>query len=108
MSQATVSIERIMRAKPLYGQFDLRGFHNTAHRILLGRKLAERLGRRLTRAELQLIAVGDALNELIVGQLGEVEEDEVIESVGDLQLRQSPILPTVHQPRLGSNGATNV
>ncbi len=98
----TVSIERIMRAKPLYGQFDLRGFHNTAHRILLGRKLAERLGRRLTKAELQLIAVGDALNELVVGQLGELEEDEMIEGVGDLKLRESPILPTIHHPRLMS------
>ena len=101
----TVSEERITRAKPLYGQFDLRGFHNTAHRILLGRKLAERIGRRLTRAELQLITVGVALSELVRGQLGDLEEDEMIAPIGDLTLRASPILPTIHQPRLGWNGS---
>ncbi len=99
----TTQFKLAQRAE-LYGQFDFRGFHNTAQRILLGRKLAERLGRRLTRAELQLIAVGDALNELVQGEFGEVEEDEMLDPVGDLTLKEHPILPTTHQPRLGGNG----
>ena len=101
---STLSIERITRARPIYGQADLRTFHNTANRILLGRKLAERLGRRLTRAELQLITVGDALSELVRGQLGELEEDEMIAPIGDLRLKEHPALPVTHQPRLTENG----
>ena len=87
--------------EPLYGQFDLQGFRNTAYRILLGRKLAERLGRRLTRAQLQLIAIGDALSEIITAEYGEDAEGD---PVGDLLLKESPVLRTSHQLRLGGNG----
>ena len=90
-----------VRRKPLLGQLDLRCIRDAAARTLLGRKLAERLERRLTRAELQLLTACDAICEIVVGEFG---EDGLGDPVGDLRLRESPILPAAHQPRLGGNG----
>lgn len=89
------------RRKPLLGQLDLRCIREAAARTLLGRTLATRLERRLTRAELQLLVACDAICEIVNGELG---EDGLGDPVGDLVLRESPILPSVHQPKLRLRG----
>ncbi len=89
------------RTEPVFSQFDLRYIHQAATRTLLGRRLSERLSRRLCRAELQLLAACAAIAEIIHGELGTDAEGD---PVGDLRLKESPILPTNHQPRLGENG----
>ena len=94
----TATREMIARREPVFGQRDLRGVLEAATRTLLGRTLAARLERRLTRAELQLLTACDAINELIRGELG---EDGDGDPVGDLLVREVPGLPTYHQLRLG-------
>ena len=91
-----------VRRKPLLGQVDLRRIREAAARTLLGRGLATRLERRLSRAELQILALCDAICAVIVGELG---EDGDGDTVGELVLRESAVLPAAHQPRLiGGNG----
>ena len=97
----TATREMIARREPVFSQRDLRRVLEAATRTLLGRTLAARLERRLTRAELQLLTACDAINELIGGELG---EDGNGDTVGDLTLREVPGLPVCHQPRLGGNG----
>ena len=97
----TATREMIARREPVFGQHDLRRVLEAATRTLLGRTLAARLERRLTRAELQLLTACDAINELIGGELG---EDGNGDTVGDLTLREVPGLPVCYQPRLEGNG----
>ena len=92
----------VARQKPLLGQLDLRAIRDPAARILLGRKLAARLERRLTRAELQLLTACDAIRALVKGELG---EDSCGEPVGDLVLREVPGLPTSYQMKLAEDAA---
>ncbi|KKL85468.1 hypothetical protein LCGC14_1954420 [marine sediment metagenome] len=98
----TATEQRIARREPLLGQLDLRLIREAAARTLLGRPLAARLERRLTRAELQLLTACDAITEIIRGEYG---EDGLGDPVGDLTLRESAVFPVTHQPRLvGGNG----
>jgi len=93
-----------VRRKPLLGQLDLRCIRDAAARTLLGRTLATRLERRLTRAELQLLTACDAICEIVVGEFG---EDGLGDPVGDLTLRESPTLPSGHQLRLTNGNGTS-
>ena len=79
--------------EPLFGQFDLRYIREAAARTLLGHDLAGRLDRRLTRAEVQLLAACGAICEIVKGEFG---QDGRGEPVGDLVLRDalSFLLPT--------------
>ena len=86
-----------VRRKPLLGQLDLRCIREAAARTLLGRTLATRLERRLTRAELQLLTACDAIVALVEGEYG---QDGNGDTVGDLTLKQVPGLPVCHQLRL--------
>ena len=95
----------LVRRTPLFSQPDLRLIREAAARTLLGRPLAARLERRLTRAELQLLTACAAITEIIHGEYG---SDGLGDPVGDLTLRESAALPAVHQPRLvGGNGNAN-
>ena len=91
-----------VRRKPLLGQPDLRCIREAAARTLLGRTLATRLERRLTRAELQLLTACDAIVEIVVGEFGEDDDGPI----GDLELRASPTLPSGYQMKL-MNGNKN-
>lgn len=94
----TVQQARIAQQKePLFGQRDLRYIREVAGRTLIFRRMAGKLDRRLSRAELQLLTACDAICEVIKGELG---EDGTGEPQGDLVLRESPILPAAHQPKL--------
>jgi hypothetical protein len=96
----TATVARIVRRTPAFGQLDLRCIHDAAARVLLGRKLAARLDRRLTRAELQLLALCGVVCEMIGGELG---TDDLGDPVGDLVLQEQPYLA---RPKLrpGENG----
>ena len=85
----------IAQAKvPLFLQCDLWHLRETAARVLIARRVADRVGRRLCRAELQVLALCDAISEIVV-------EDPT----GDLALRAQPRLPTEHQLRMGEDAA---
>ena len=91
-----------LRREPLLGQLDLRCIRSAAGRIQSLHGAAPYLPRMLSRAELQILALCDAICAVIVGELG---EDGDGDTVGDLRLQESPILPAAHQPRLvGGNG----
>ena len=89
---------------PLLGQSDLRRIREAAARTLLGRRLAARLERRLSRAELQLLTACDAICAIVVGEYG---EDGLGDPVGDLTLRERPGLPVAHQPKLTNGNGTS-
>ncbi len=94
----------VVRREPLFGQLDLRLIRESAARTLLGRTLAARLDRRLTRAELQLLTACAAITEIIRGEYG---EDGLGDPVGDLTLRESSVLPVAHQPKLTNGNGTS-
>ena len=99
------------RKEPLFTQFDLRYIREAAARTRRLIKLAEGMGRRLSRAELQLLMVCSAVREIVRGELGEVVEDGMTESIGDLVLREVPGLAVCHQPQLRpteDNGARSI
>lgn len=85
------------RPEPLFTQFDLRYIREAAARTRRLIELAEGMGRRLSRAELQLFMVSSAVCEIVRGQWGEEVQDGMAESIGDLVLRQVPGLPVAHQ-----------
>ena len=85
----------IAQAKaPLFMQCDLWHLREAAARVLIARRVADRVGRRLCRAELQLLALCDAISEIVV-------EDPT----GDLALRAQPGLTTAHQTKLVEDAA---
>ncbi len=86
---------------PLLGQHDLRNLRVAAARVLDLSSVAPALGRNLSRAELQLLALAGVVCEIIRGQLGEDLEGE---PVGDLVLHPQPYTPAVYRPKLGDNG----
>ncbi len=91
----TATEERIAQSKdPLFGQLDLRCVREAAGRAGVAHWAAARLGRRLTLAEMQLLALCDALCEMI-------REDPT----GNLILRANPTLPTERQLRLSGEDA---
>lgn len=97
-----VTETRIAQAKePLLGQHDLRNLRVAAARVLDLSGVAHRLGRSLSRAELQLLDRCAAVVAIIQGQLG---EDLDGEPVGDLTLRPQPGTPAVYRPKLSGNG----
>jgi hypothetical protein len=101
---AAITETRIIRTKmPLLGQLDLRCIRDAAARIVNIGGVASYLPRNLTRAELQLLNLCAAICEIVKGELG---EDGLGDPAGDLVLRESPILPVAHQPKLTEgNGA---
>ena len=92
-----------VRRKPLLGQLDLRCIRDAAARTLLGRTLATRLERRLTKSELQLLTACAAICEIVVGEFGEDDDGPI----GDLELHASPTLPSGHQLRLTNGNGTS-
>ncbi len=87
--------------EPLLGQHDLRNLRVAASRVLDLSRAAPSLGRNLSRAELQLLALCGVVCEIIRGQLGEDLEGE---PVGDLVLHPQPYTPAVYRPKLRDNG----
>ncbi len=93
-----VTEDRIAQSKkPLLGQIDLRCVHVAAGRILNLRSVAPFLPRTLTRAELQLLTLCDAICGLVRGEFGVDAEGAPI---GNLVLKESLTLPVAHQPKL--------
>ncbi len=86
------------RKAPLFGQCDLWHLRETAARVLIARRVADRVDRRLCRPELQLLALCDAILSVVRGELG---TDARGDPIGDLTLREVPGLRTEHQTRLG-------
>ena len=99
--QSTATVRLAQSKKPLLGQIDLRAVREASARIRNLHGAAPYLPRDLSRAELQLLALCDAICELVVGELG---EDGNGDTVGGLRLQESPILPAAHQPKLRENG----
>lgn len=93
---ATTSITKT----PLFAQRDLRCIREAAGRTLIFRRMASKLDRRISRAELQLLALCDGICEVVKGELG---EDGNGEPVGDLTLQEAPSLPTEHQLKLAED-----
>ena len=82
------------RKAPLFMQRDLWHLRETAARVLIARRVADRVGRRLSSAELQLLRLCNAISEIVV-------EDPT----GVLALRPQPGLPTEHQLRMVEDAA---
>lgn len=90
----TATIEARITKEPLLYQTDLHLIREAAGRTLVARRAADRLARRLSRAELQLLALCDAILDIVT-------EDPT----GNLVLRESPGLPTEHQTKLAEDAA---
>ena len=102
----TTATKMVTRREPLLGQLDLRCVRSAAVRILALRVAASYLDRHLSCGELQLLTACAAIVELVQGEYG---EDGNGDTVGDLVLRESPILPAAHQPKLTEdNGARSI
>ena len=86
---------------PLLAQYELRNILVAAARIRNIGGMVSRLGRDLTRAERQLLALCGVITEIIAGTLG---EDGDGEPVGDLELRALPYISAVYQPKLRPDG----
>ncbi len=99
--QSTATFRVAQARFPLLGQHDLRNIRVAAVRILNLHGAAPYLPRNLSRAELQLLHLCEGICEIVKGELGEDGEGD---TVGDLKLQESPILPAAHQPRLEGNG----
>ena len=102
MATSTATRLTQSKRKAVLAQFEMARIREAAATTLNIRNLAPFLPYDLDRATLQLVAACDAITKIIVGELG---IDGLGDPVGNLVLKESPVLPAAHQPkRVRENG----